>query len=156
MKSGTPSIDLSEDEDAQVEHHMPPKDLAIEHVINKTVNHYSIPLEISEGTRRSFKVKLWRMGSALSKMGGFKRMEKIESWKDEEWKLEVDISEAKQNEVKRKLEAKIEKAEEKRKRLEQEIKTLKSENKKLTKQIISGNSIGCGPSTRVWQSYTRQ
>ena len=96
------------------------------------------------------------MGSALFKMEGFKRMEKIESWKDEEWKLEVDISEAKQNEVKRKLEAKIEKAEEKRKRLEQEIKTLKSENKKLTKQIISGNSIGRGPSTRVWQSYTRQ
>ena len=63
---------------------MPPKDLAIEHVINKTVNHYSIPLEISEGTRRVFKAKLWRMGSALSIMGGFKRMEKIESWKDEE------------------------------------------------------------------------
>ena len=58
MKSGTPSIDLSEDEDAQVEHYTPPKDLAIEHVINKTVNHYSIPLEILEGTRRVFKAKL--------------------------------------------------------------------------------------------------
>ena len=67
MKSGTPSINLNEDEDAQVEHYMPPKDLAIEHLINKTVNYYSIPLEISEGTRRVFKAKLWRMGSALFK-----------------------------------------------------------------------------------------
>ena len=50
---------------------------------------------------------------------------KIESWKDKESKLEVDISEAKQNKIKRKLEAKIKNAEEKRKRLEQEIKTLK-------------------------------
>ena len=82
---------------------MPPKDLAIEYVINKTVNHYSIPLEISEGIRRVFKAKLWRMGSALSKMGGFKSMKKIESWKDEEWKHKVDISEAKQNEKKLKL-----------------------------------------------------
>ena len=94
---------MSEDEDVKVEHHMPPKDLGIEHVINKAVNHYSIPLEISEETRRTFKAKLWRMGNALSKMGGSKRTEKIERWKDEKWKLEVDISEAKQNEVKRKL-----------------------------------------------------
>ena len=42
--------DLSEDEDAKVEQHLPPKDIAIEPVITKTFNHYSIPLEISEGT----------------------------------------------------------------------------------------------------------
>ena len=45
-KSGTPTIDLSEDEDAKIEQHLPPQDLAIEHVITKTFNHYSIPLEI--------------------------------------------------------------------------------------------------------------
>ena len=103
-KSGTPTIDLSEDEDAKVEHYLPPKDLAIEQVITKTLNHYSIPLEISDGTRRLFKAKLWRIGNALSKMGGFKRMEKLQKWKDEYWQLEVDISEVKQNKMKRKLE----------------------------------------------------
>ena len=41
-------------------------------------------------------------------------MNKLESWKDEDWKLEVEISEAKQSEKKRKLEAKIEKEQEKR------------------------------------------
>lgn len=71
---------------------------------------------------------------------------KIVSWKNEEWKLEVDISEGKQNEVKRKPEAKIERAEEK----------AWSRQTKLTKQIFSGNSIGRGPSLRVWQSNTRQ
>ena len=147
---------MSEDEDAKVEHQLPPKDLAIEHVITKTFNHYSIPLEISEGTRRIFKAKLWRMGNALSKMRGFKRMEKIESWKDEDWKFEVDAMKVKQNEVKRKLEADIRKEQEKGRKLEQEVKTLKSANKKLTKQFISGNPTGRGPSTRVWQSYSRQ
>ena len=39
-------------------------------------------------------------------MGGPERMNKLDKWKDEDWKLEIEISEAKQNEVKRKLEAK--------------------------------------------------
>ena len=47
-KSGIPSIDLSEDEEAKVEHLLPPKDLAMEHVITKTLSHYLISLEISE------------------------------------------------------------------------------------------------------------
>ena len=41
-KSGPPTIGLSEDEDAKVEQYLPPKDLAIKHVITKTLNHYSI------------------------------------------------------------------------------------------------------------------
>ena len=147
---------MSEDEDAKLTQVLPPKGQAIEYVITKTLNHYSIPTEISEGIRRVFKAKLWRMGNTLSKMGGPEQMNKLESWKDEDWKLEVEISETKQNEVKRKLEAKIEKEQEKRRRLEQEIKTLKSANKQLTKQVISANSTGRGPSSRVWQSYSRQ
>ena len=83
-------------------------------------------------------------------------MNKLENWKDEDWKLEVEICETKQNEVKRKLETKIEKEQEKRRCLEQEIKTLKSANKQLTKQVISANLTGRGPSSRVWQSYSRQ
>lgn len=83
-------------------------------------------------------------------------MEKLESWKDEDWKLEVDVSKTKQNEVKRKLEDEIEKEQEKRKRLEQQVETLKRANKKLTKQITSGNPVGRGPSTREWQTYSRQ
>ena len=47
-KSGIPSIDLSEDEEAKVEHLLPPKDLAMENVITKTLSHYLISLEISE------------------------------------------------------------------------------------------------------------
>ena len=83
-------------------------------------------------------------------------METLQKWKDEYWQLEVDISEVKQNELKRKLEDQLEKEQEKRRRLENEVKTLKKANKKLTKQIIYGSSIGRGPSTRTWQSYSRQ
>ena len=97
-KSGTPTIDLSKDEDAKVEHYLPPKDVAIEQVITKTLNHYSIPLEILDSTRKLFKTKLWRIANTLLKMGGFKRMEKLQKWKDEYCQLEVDISEVKQNE----------------------------------------------------------
>ena len=35
-------------------------------------------------------------------------MEKLQKWKDEYWQLEVDISEVKQNEMKRKLEDQLE------------------------------------------------
>ena len=105
---------------------------------------------------RTFKAKLWRMGNTLSKMGAYKCMETIESWKDEEWRLEVDVSEVKHHEIKRKFEAKLEREKEKRKRLEQEITTLQNASKKLTKQCVSGNPIGRGPSTRSWQSYSRQ
>ena len=65
---------------------------------------------------RTFKAKLWRMGNTLSKMKGYKCMETIESWKDEEWKLKADVTEVKYDEIKRKFEAKLGK--EKRKRLE--------------------------------------
>ena len=74
-------------------------------------------------------------------MGGFKRTEKLQKWKDEYWQLKVDISEMKQNEMKRKLEDQLEKEQEKRRRLEQE-EPLKDANKKLTKQIIYRNSAG--------------
>ena len=83
-------------------------------------------------------------------------METLQKWKDEYWQLEVDISEVKQNELKRKLEDQLEKEQEKRRRLENEVETLKKANKKLTKQTIYGSSIGRGPSTRTWQSYSRQ
>ena len=138
-KSGTPTVDLSEDEDAKVEHYLLPKDVAIEHVITKTLNHYSIPLEILDSTR-VFKAKLWRIANTLSKMGGFKRTEKLQKRKDEYCQLEIDISEVKQNEMKRKLEDQLEKEQEKSRRLEQEVETLKGANKKLTKQIIYRSS----------------
>ena len=83
-------------------------------------------------------------------------METLQRWKDEYWQLEVDISEVKQNELKRKLEDQLEKEQEKRRRLENEVETLKKANKKLTKQTIYGSSIGRGSSTRTWQSYSRQ
>lgn len=89
-------------------------------------------------------------------MGGFKQMETLEKWKDENWQLELDISKVKLNELKRKLEDQLEQEQEKRRRLENEVETLKTANKKLTKQIIYGSSIGRGPSTRTWQSYSRQ
>ena len=61
----------------------------------------------------------------LSKMGGFKRTEKLQKWNDEYWHVEVDISEVKQNEMKRKLKDQLEKEQEKRRRLEQEVETFK-------------------------------
>ena len=78
------------------------KDLPLQHVITK--------LKLLLNNNRNFRsdVKNWRMGNTLSKMKGYKCTETIESWKDEEWKLKVDVSEVKYDEIKRKFEAKLE------------------------------------------------
>ena len=63
-KTGTPSIDLTDDPEAQVvncDKHTCLK-LALERIITKIFNHYVYPLEITDGIRATFKAKLWRMG----------------------------------------------------------------------------------------------
>ena len=68
-KSGTPHLDLSKDKEAYVtSENLMPRQILVERVITKTFAHYSIPLDISDTIRASFKSKLWRMGNLFSKL----------------------------------------------------------------------------------------
>ena len=96
-KCGVPVINLSNDPEAAVTLPSPTSvQLAIERVIRKTFTHYSIPLDISDKLRSTFKSKLWRMGKALAKLGGPKRSQQLKKWqegKDSIWVLSVDEGE---------------------------------------------------------------
>ena len=101
-KTGVPSIDLSEGGELNVS--------AIERVIMKVFAECSITADISERVRVMFKSKLWRMGQALSKLGGTKRLNLLEKWKDTSWSFFIDTSEVNKQLTHRKhqLEEKLE------------------------------------------------
>ena len=92
-----PVINLSNDPEATVtSHSLTSVQLAIERVIRKTFTHYSIPLDISDKIRSTFKFKHWRMGKALAKVGGPKRSQQLEKWQEGKhsiWVLSVDEGE---------------------------------------------------------------
>ena len=82
-KSGTPHLDLSKDKEAYVtSENLMPRQILVERVITKTFAHYSIPLDISDTIRASFKSKLWRMGNLFSKLGTKNRKAQLLMWKD--------------------------------------------------------------------------
>lgn len=54
-----------------------------------------------------FKSKLWRMGQALSKLGGTKRLKQLEEWKSSSWSFSIDIKEVNRQLVRKELGEKI-------------------------------------------------
>ena len=94
-KYGYPQYDLSK----EVHHPHPPglteKQILIERIIHKVYQQYSIPLKtIDDRTRAQFATKLWRMGKIISGLGGPKKEQKLQSWKDgkfSNWILSIDI-----------------------------------------------------------------
>ena len=63
--SGWSMIDLSKDTTRVEALDKSPTQLVLDSVIRKVYQHYSIPLEITESIRTTFKSKLWRMGKVL-------------------------------------------------------------------------------------------
>ena len=141
---------------------------ALEHVIMVTFKHYEIPLEISDQIRAAFKSKLWRMGKLLSKLGGTKRRNQLEKWKDSEesiWSFTVGEVEVNRQLLKRKFqveqELKMEKT--KRRKLEIEARELRNMTKSRSKVMsrLLRNADCCsqkkrGSSSKHWNSYSRQ
>ena len=111
-KNGAALLDLSEDIDAEVNtESLSMHQILIERVIKRVFKEYKIPLDISTTTRSIFKSKLWRMGQALSKLGGTKRQHQLDLWKESVWSFSVDTKEMGQQFLKRKhhLETRLEK-----------------------------------------------
>jgi hypothetical protein len=67
------------------------KQIWIERIIHKVFKEHGIPMEcITDDLRSRFKTKLWRMGKALSRMGGPKIKQQLHRWKGECWLMHTD------------------------------------------------------------------
>ena len=139
---------------------------AIEHVIKRVFKEYNISLDISDKTRSIFKSKLWRMGQSLSKLGGSKRKQRINQWKESDWIFSVDPKEVSHQFIKRKrqLEVQLETEKKKRQKLEsdsashkKEVKNLRAVSKEQARAIVclkTGKSEKSrGSSSKNWSEY---
>lgn len=144
-------------------------EVLIERVIQKTLAHLHIEVDITSHLRSCFKVKLWRMGKAFSRAGGTKRKQILSQWKSSEWNLKIDLQSAnkKLGQRKRRNEASLQAECTKRQKLELQVKELESSAKALKKttqkqavtiqKLRSGKLVSArGPSSKSWQSLSRQ
>ena len=162
MKTGMPTVDLSDDSEAQVTTSSSTTDfqLARERVIAKVFSKYGVTVDVTPDITNSFKQKLWRMGQALSKCGGTGRRNLIEKWKGTVWMLKISHLLVRQ---KRKLEQELKKETEKRLKLQynssllkKEVKSLKNVTIQQARTIVSLKT-GKSPhrrSSKRWSSYS--
>ena len=158
-RTGIPSDNLSEDNEAAVDlqkNGLSPVQLALERVIVKIFNHYNIPLQITDTICAAFKSKLWRLGRGLAKLGGNKRSQQLQRWKEGNesmWNFMENEMEVNRQLLKRSHQVEVQLAEEviKRRKFEKEVKSLRSSNKKQVKIIVklkTGKSLKCRGSSR--------
>ena len=91
-KNGTSTIKLTDEELLSCSNKF---ELLLDNVITRTFRHYNIPLEITDNI---FKAKLWRMGKALSKLGGPRKAAQLDLWKTGEqstWNITINETETK-------------------------------------------------------------
>lgn len=137
--------------------------IAVNRVILKVFSEYGINMDISASIRDAFRLKLYRMGQALSKLGGYGRKKLTAKWKQTTWLLE-DKSHQHLLCRKRQLEKDLISETAKRMKLESESKSLKKDMKILadiTKQrmntIVSlqtGKHITCRQTSKSWSTYS--
>ena len=168
-KNGTPSFDLSDDDEAKINTEgLTDHQILVERVIRKVFFKYSILLDITDKVRGAFKSKLWRMGQTLSKLGGTKRQTVINQWKETVWPFAVNVSELNEQLLlrKRQLENKLESEVAKRQKMETNSASLLKEVKQLrkvsTNQARTIVSLKAGrsenshtSSSKNWSSYSR-
>ena len=162
-KTGTPSINLTDDPEAQVancDKHTCLK-LAHERIITKIFTHYVIPLEITDGIRATFKAKLWRMGKRFSTLGGQQRPLQLSQWQngpDANWMFTINEMEVNNQSLlrKRKVEAHLHEESHKCKKLESEVKMLHQKTEKQIARLKSGQSERTRKSSKSWTQYSRQ
>lgn len=142
---------------------------SIECVIVKVFSKYDIPLD---KIRAAFKAKLWQVGKCPSKLGGMKRQQQIQKWKegkDSVWSLRVDAVEVTHQLLKRKqqVEELLGNEVAKHRRIESQVKDLKSKVKLIKKiarkqantfvHLRTGRSDGGhSTSSKTWSQYSRQ
>ena len=157
---GCPLVDLSKDPKATVSISLSPIQLVLERVISIVFHHYAIPLEITDSIRATFRSKLWRMRKTLWKLGGPRRSQQIEQWKDTAslWSFTVNSSEVCRQVHKRKCEVEKQLCQEvtKRRKIEESVHSLKEEVKVLKKAQRSGKAKSKRKGSKEWDSYSRQ
>ena len=85
-----PQVDLSDDNEASVdEKDLATSQVAVERVIAKMFTTYKCDVAITERLRTLFAAKLWRMGKAISSLGGTARNKLYEKWKATHWTIEL-------------------------------------------------------------------
>ncbi len=140
-------------------------ELLYERVIIKLFQQYDLPIQITDPIRHAIRSKLWRMGKALSKLGGIQRKKLLARWKDgpdSTWKFEVLETEVNLQVLKRKRNAETQLNTEltKRRRLEKEVKKLEKTTKEQSKaiaQLRTGHSSNMrGLSLKSWPQCSRQ
>ena len=158
-KSGAPTVDLSTDEEARVDaNSLSDQNLALERVICKVFTKYHITADITERIRATFKTKLWRLGGKLSKLGGTKRLQVIDSWKNSYWPLMINEQQQLKSR-KRHLEEDLKREVCKRQKLEVEVQDLRARSKEQENVIAilqKDNKKGRGLSSKSWNSLSVQ
>lgn len=85
-KYGVPQVDLGDDPEAAAnlptETPLSTNQVLVERVICKVFTRYHCDVVITDRLRSLFTSKLWRMGSALQRLGGSGRAKLMQKWKD--------------------------------------------------------------------------
>ena len=151
-KNGHTNVNLSNDEQcsATIPNTFNSLQSRYERVIMKIFAHYSIPLEITNPIRQTFKSKLQRMGMQFGKLGSKSRLIKLDQWKhgkNSVWKFVIDgvkLSHQLLNQ-KRKIEAQLNEEVVKRRKCEEEFLKLQktishqeSSQKKIQAEALVG------------------
>ena len=134
-----------------------PTQLALERVITKVFNHYSVSLEITTDICTAFKSKLYRMGVQLSKLGGKQRKQQLNNWRESAWNLTISDQEVHRQLLKRshQTEMLLEQERAKKSKLEGEVKELKQVVESQTDTISSLTSKTM-KRHKPWTDYSRQ
>jgi len=170
-KLGVPQVDLSDDNEASVdESSLATKQAVVERVIAKIFTRYKCDVIITERLRTLFSAKLWRMGKAVSSLGGTARTNMFEKWKTTHWTIELQENEIFQPQdyhsstnvvipTKRKRVAKIEEdlrvANKKLKELTKEYNELKKSCKTLSSTLANApsSSTETTPKRRIKKAW---
>ena len=158
-KNGIPTIKPSDEELCASSN----KFEIFDNIITKTFKHYCIPLKATDNIRSIFKLKLWRMGKSIAKLGGPRRVAQLELWKKGEqatWNITINEAEVKSQILrKRKItEDKLQNEITKRRKLQSEVEGLKTQVIQQEKEIAGlkyGNPILRRPK-KSWSQSSRQ
>ena len=138
-------------------------EVAIDHVITKSFRHYDIPFQITDNIRSIFTAKLWRMGKTLSKKGGTRKTQQLDSWKDGKdstWYMTINEIEVKAQLLRKRYitEEKLKDETSKRRKFESEVNTLEKRVKKQAKEIAALKSctVTSHHSQKSWSDCSRQ
>ena len=134
--------------------------LALDCIIQKVFEKYSIGIKTTDKIRHAFQTKLWRMGKKYAQLGGTRRKQQIEEWKASSWLFTIDCEEVRKHLLsqKRHLEDELKREVSKRQKVQSEVSQLRKVTKDQKKAIVTlgtGGKKDRGASAKSWGEYSR-